>query len=461
MSFTGLEVRLAAAGEVSWFNSLLAAHHYLGPRGSARLLRYMACLDGQPVVLATFGAAVRRCRPREEFLGWDDEQRAARLPAVAGNQRLCVLPGGRRPNLASAALAGMLRRLPADHLAFFGQPLVAVETFTDPGRGPGTVYAAAGFTGIGLTAGYSRARGQSDYVFHGASKQYWLRGLGKVAAAELPGLLAAPFDAPLITPGRKGRPSLNTLNIDGSGGAGGRSLLAYLRGVTDHRKARGIRHPLEAILVVIAVAKLCGADSLYAIGQFAATMPQQALARCGCRRSPRTGRYRPPGLKTIKRAVRAIDAGQADAAVCAWLRQESAAGRLAVRQYAIDGKTIKGARDAAGHAPHLLAAYDTSDGSVAAQLDVEAKHNEITYFADLLASLAVAREDEDDPGGEDGEDGPITLVTADALHTQTAHVQAMNAAGIDWMLIAKGNQPGLEEQICSFGWESFPPSARH
>ena len=72
----------------------------------------------------------------------------------------CVLPGGRRPNLASAALAGMLRRLPADHLAAFGQPLVAVETFTDPGRGPGTVYAAAGFTRIGLTAGYSRARSQ-------------------------------------------------------------------------------------------------------------------------------------------------------------------------------------------------------------------------------------------------------------------------------------------------------------
>jgi len=252
--------------------------------------------------------------------------------------------------------------------------------------------------------------------------------------------------------------------------AGG-ACWAYLRGVTDHRKARGIRHPLEAILVVIAVAKLCGADSLYAIGQFAATMPQQALARCGCRRSPRTGRYRPPGLKTIKRAVRAIDAGQADAAVCAWLRQESAAGRLAVRQYAIDGKTIKGARDAAGHAPHLLAAYDLTDGTVAAQLDVAAKHNEITYFADLLASLTTSTGQQDGPGddpgggagpgGDDDEDAPITLITADALHTQTGHVETMNKAGIDWMLIAKGNQSGLEEQICSFGWESFPPSARH
>jgi hypothetical protein len=55
--------------------------------------------------LATFGSAAWKCRPREEFPGWDDEQRAARLGAVAGNQRLCVLPAGRRHNLASAALA--------------------------------------------------------------------------------------------------------------------------------------------------------------------------------------------------------------------------------------------------------------------------------------------------------------------------------------------------------------------
>jgi hypothetical protein len=351
VSFSGLEVRLAAPGEVSGFNTLLAAHHYLGPRGSSRLLRYVACVDEQPVVLATFGAAARKCRPREEFLGWDDEQRAARLSAVAGNQRLCVLPAGRVRNLASAALAVMLRRLPADQLAAFGQPLAAVETFTDPARGSGTVYAAAGFTPVGLTAGYSRARGRSDYVFHGARKQYWLRGLGQVATAGLPGLLAGAFGSPLITaPARKGRIDLNTVNVDGRAGDGSRGLLEHLRGVTDHRKARGKRHPLEAILVVIAVAKLCGADSVYAVGQYAAAMPQQALARCGLRRIPRTGRYHPPSLKTIKRAIKNTDARAADAALCGWLRQEAAAGRVSVRHLAVDGKTVRGARNAGGKA---------------------------------------------------------------------------------------------------------------
>ncbi len=431
---------------MSGFNALLAAHHYLGPRGSARLLRYVALLDGQPAVLATFGAAVRRCRPREQLLGWDDEQRAARLRAVAGNQRLCVLPAGRVPNLASAALAGMLRRLPGDHLAACGQPLVAAETFTDPARGPGTVYAAAGFTPAGLTAGYSRSRGRSDYVFHGAPKQYWLRGLGKVAAADLPGLLSAAFDSPLITsPGGKGRTDVNKTNIDGRAGDGSRGLLEHLRDVTDHRKARGKRHPLEAILVVIAVARLCGADSVHAVGQHAATMPQQALARCGLRRNPRTGRYHPPSLKTIKRAIRDTDAHAADAALCAWLRQEAAAGRVRVRHLAAGGKTVRGARDKAGHAPHLLAARDVTGGTVAAQLDVAARHNEITYFAGLLACLSDPApagaghdsdsDDEDTCRGETGSDagskGCITLITADALcrRVDYAEVRSGDAAG--------------------------------
>jgi hypothetical protein len=221
--------------------------------------------------------------------------------------------------------------------------------------------------------------------------------------------------------------------------------------------------------VVIAVAKLCGADSVYAVGQFSATMPQQALARCGLRRNARTGRYHPPSLKTIKRAIRNTDAHAADLALCAWLRQEAAAGRVSVRHLAVDGKTVRGARNADGKALHLLAAYDLSDGTVAAQLDVDAKHNEITYFADLLACLCASDRtsgsdtstSSDGPGNGQGDGEGITLITADALHTQTTHVEAMNAAGLDWMLTAKGNQPALEDQICSHDWESFPPSAHH
>jgi hypothetical protein len=167
--------------------------------------------------------------------------------------------------------------------------------------------------------------------------------------------------------------------------------------------------------VVIAVAKLCGADSVYAVGQYAATMPQQALARCGLRRNARTGRCHPPSLKTIKRALRNTDARAADAALCGWLRQEAAAGRVSVRHLAVDGKTVRGARNPAGKAPHLLPAYDVTGGTVAAQPGVDARHNEITCFADLLACLSDSQDagsgDASDSDSEDdSEDDDITLI---------------------------------------------------
>src|SRR5258708_871085 len=202
------------------------------------------------------------------------------------------------------------------------QPLAAVETSAST-AGPGPMSAAAGFTPGGLTAGYSSARGRSDYVFHGARNSTGCAGSAKAATADLPGLLSSAFDSPLITPGGKGRTDLNKMNINGGVGDG-------------------------------AVAKLCGADSVYAVGQYAATMPQQALARCGLRRNTRTGRYHPPSLKTIRRTIKTIDAHAADAALCAWLRQESAAGRVPLRNLARRRQDGQGSQEPGREGPAPL-----------------------------------------------------------------------------------------------------------
>ena len=128
-------------------------------------------------------------------------------------------------------------------------------------------------------------------------------------------------------------------------------------------------------------------DSVYAAAQFAQTMPQEALRRCGIRYNTRLGRHVPPSHKTIKRTIRAIDAEAADTQMCAWLRAEAAAGRLNWRHIAIDGKTVRGAVRPDGTQPHLLAAYDVTAGTVLGQADVEAKTNEITCFVPLLHAI--------------------------------------------------------------------------
>ena len=158
-----LTVRPVLPGEIARFGELLGAHHWLGPRLFGSVVRHVAVLDGDWVALVGYGSAVLRCTARDEVIGWADADRVDRLPMLAGNQRFCVLPGPRRPHLASAVLARSLARLPGDYLRLRNQIVLAVETFTDPARHAGACYAAAGFACAGSTRGYARGAGGRGY----------------------------------------------------------------------------------------------------------------------------------------------------------------------------------------------------------------------------------------------------------------------------------------------------------
>jgi predicted transposase YbfD/YdcC len=505
-----LEVRLIAPGELERFNAELDANHWLGHRLSGRVLRYVATIDGRWAAVAGFGSAALACAARDEFVGWDHALRLRRLGLITSNQRFCVLPTGRRPHLASAVLGGCLRRLPADHLAVWGRPVLAVETFTDPARHAGSCYAAAGFTPLGPSAGYARGRGTK--IRHGAPKVYWLRPLHRHGLAAL----AAAFDSPLIAP-RQGRPvvDLNTVDIDGPGG-----LLAVLGQVPEHRKARGIRHDLPALLAVAVAAVLSGANSTAAIAQYARTLTQPALATLGVRRNKRTGTHVAPAYQTLRRAIRSVDAHALDTAVTGWLHAQVHAGRLTAGQLtalvvALDGKTVRGARDADGTQLHLFAALVHGEATVIAQHPVDAKTNELSGFVPLLDQIAqrhhprpdhhpddddaddIGGDDDDDDDGDDPDspssgapssdapssDAPSSgapssgapssgapssdadnhpggapgkldgvIVTADALHTQRAHARYLREHGGHYVLVAKGNQPKLYAALDELPW---------
>ena len=210
-------------------------------------------------------------------------------------------------------------------------------------------------------------------------------------------------------------------------------------------------------------------------------MPQEALRRCGIRYNTRLGRHVPPSHKTIKRTIRKIDAEAADQQMCAWLRAEAAAGRLNWRHIAIDGKTVRGAVRPDGTRPHLLAAFDVTAGTVLGQADVETKTNEITCFVPLLQAILDGRDrrargrGDDEASGSDGdgaqegnaaggaggrrgggEEEELVIVTADALHTQAGHVEAMNELRIGWILDLKDNQPGLYALADAHPWHDEP-----
>ncbi len=317
-----LAVRLVEPGGRARFEELLRAHHWLGPGLFGSVIRHVAVLDGEWVALAGYGSAVLRCTARDRVIGWSGADRIDRLPMLAGNQRFCVLPGARRPHLASAVLARSLRRLPGDYLAARNQIVLAVETFTDPARHTGACYAAAGFTCCGSTSGYGRAAGGRGYCFHGRVKRCWLRELrpGGLAA------LAAPAPSPLFCP----PPPAAWLDLSAAQVA---SLRAHLRArLADPRCARGIRHDHAAAVTLAAAALLAGHRSTAAIAGYAGRLGQDALQVFGARWSARHGRWIPPSESGFRHLLGGLPQGALAAAAGAWLASQAGVGALDARQ---------------------------------------------------------------------------------------------------------------------------------
>lgn len=297
--FDDLLVRLVAPHEVPRFNAALDEHHFLGHNLVGRILRYVACEADEWVALLGFGSAALSLAPRERFIGWSEQAKLRRLRFVLSNQRFCLLPARRRPNLASVVLARTLQRLSADAEAAYGYPVLLVETFTDPARHRGTCYKAANFLLAGETSGYGRRGG--SWVHHGNKKLCWLYPLRRDAGV----ILASPFEHPMLSSSTKRKANmvdLNSVVIDGEGG-----LYARLAELPDHRKPKGVRHKLAAILVVCAAAVLCGARGPTEIAEWAADLDDEARARLHCRRRPKTKRLVVPSYSTIQRTLKRTD----------------------------------------------------------------------------------------------------------------------------------------------------------
>jgi predicted transposase YbfD/YdcC len=210
-------------------------------------------------------------------------------------------------------------------------------------------------------------------------------------------------------------------------------LLDLLAQVPDPRKKRGRRHPLAGLLAVGIAAVIAGSRSFAAIGQWAADTGPEVLAALGAARGPAEE-------STFRRAFSALDPGRLDQILGAWLwtRAMQVSGRMVI---AVDGKTVRGAKDKAGKAPHLVAALAHGIGAVLGQVAVAAKSNEIPAVRDLLkafTSLAGA------------------VITIDALHTQHDTAQAIIDRDADYVMTVKANMPTLYRQLKKLPWAAIP-----
>ncbi|MEV3927528.1 ISAs1 family transposase [Actinomadura coerulea] len=129
----------------------------------------------------------------------------------------------------------------------------------------------------------------------------------------------------------------------------------------------------------------------------------------------------------------------------AWLETltRDAAGRPVLSGLTVDGKTVRGAKNATGKAPHLVDAV-RHDTGVVAQRQVPAKSNETKAFAPLLGGVELMD----------------TIVTCDAMQTSRANAEYVHARGGFYLFPVKGNQPKLFAALVALPRQTAPIAHR-
>lgn len=204
------------------------------------------------------------------------------------------------------------------------------------------------------------------------------------------------------------------------------SLGAALAAIPDHRRATGWRpeYPpiaLVALLQLAVAALLCNARSLYAIAQWS----RERLADDpGLLTDLGLPPGRSPCVATLHRVFKALNVVAFERALGGWLQET---GLPATEAVAIDGKTLRGIHGAEIPGVHLVAVYGHQSEAVLAQVRTAGKGHELAAAEAVLEEVPLAGR----------------VMTGDGLLTQRGLCNQIVAAGGDYLLPVKENQPAL------------------
>jgi predicted transposase YbfD/YdcC len=202
------------------------------------------------------------------------------------------------------------------------------------------------------------------------------------------------------------------------------ALTHHFATLPDPRVQGRTRHRLLDIVTIALCAVLCGADDW------------QQIAVFGQRRQPwlETFLALPGGIPshdTFERVFACLDPQAFGACFRRWVSALST--RLGLRHVAIDGKTLRSSGGGkSGLGPlHLVSAWASDHFLSLGQVACAEKSNEITAIPQLLELLDLSG----------------ALVSIDAMGCQKDIARKVIAAGGDYVLTVKGNQPHLLEDI--------------
>ena len=229
------------------------------------------------------------------------------------------------------------------------------------------------------------------------------------------------------------------------------SVYRALEQVQDGRHKRGVRYSVALVLTLILLGKVAGMTTPLAIAEWV------RLRAKWLREALPTTRDSFPCAATYSNVLRAVDAEQVNGVLTQALTRVRASARCgdepsrlpgqAEREehvhVALDGKTLRGTL---GHEQpdqrkmHQLALYETKTGLLLKEQVTGEKQNELSIVSEFLTPLWVKGR----------------ILSADALHTQHFFCTCVKRWEGDYVLIAKGNQATLRDDLCLFFSE--PPT---
>jgi hypothetical protein len=415
--------------EITRCDQAIVQHHYLHDVTLVgEQLRYAFVYKGEWLAVATWSSAAFHLKDRDQFIGWTAEQCRRRLPLLASNSRLLVLPGCHSPNLISRFMKLMLAQLSPDWQRRWGHPIALVETFVDPRYYQGTAYKVSGWSHLGKTAGWKRDA-EDFYQKNDAPKQIWVRELVKKACAKLRALQMPPEWAKV----EEARPPRCTAKAEQI-----RSLMeAMEEEVPEFRRAQGLAYPVAGLICLIVMATAQGVvRGPTDLALYADTLSPGQLRALKFRRDPHTGEVRCPKKTVFTTVLSEVDDDLLERVLLRW--QAQILGPPQDQIVIVDGKKVR-------HAGVEIVNAVDSQGRFLGSVVTPSKTNEIP------AARLVLRE----------QDLIDKIVLSDALHTnhETAQ-QILFEGGGDYLMTVKGNQPTLHQTLETlFTQQRFSPSA--
>ena len=210
-------------------------------------------------------------------------------------------------------------------------------------------------------------------------------------------------------------------------------IVARFDKMEDPRSMINRKHPLVSVVVISIMAVLAGANGPTAIAEWAHVKEDLLLNLLSLPNGV-------PRKDVFRRVLMAVNPTVFQMCFFEWLQslRNKAAAATGITQpvFAVDGKTVRRSHDRANGlgALHSVTVWASEFGLTLGQVATEEKSNEITAIPELLKLV--------DIGG--------SLITIDAMGTQTAIAKQIVDGKADYVLALKGNQGSLYDAASEY-----------